>query len=186
MQDNKYVPDTIEITGGEACLVFTNNGAATHDAYIGDEAAQDSHESEMNGDPGGHGMNGDSGAVTVEPGDSAELTHTLAARDDVLTNRLPRVWPLRRRHAAHRRRQMTCGITLSYGGESLVPLVGVDALEVRAHNFPVDGVAVFDEGVLHHGIDNSFLVVSGEIEPAPGARLGVGHRTIEAHVGHQR
>ena len=81
---------------------------------------------------------------------------------------------------------MTCGITLSHGGESFVPFVGVDALEVREHDLPVDGVAVFDEGVLHHGVGDSVLVVPGEIESAPGARLGVGHRTIEAHVGHQR
>lgn len=84
MQDNKYLPDTIDVGDGETVrLVFTNTGSATHDAYIGDEAAQDDHEAEMNGDDGGHHM-GEDDALTVEPGDTAELTHTLAAGDDVL------------------------------------------------------------------------------------------------------
>jgi len=84
MQDNKYVPDTIEVADGETVrLVFTNNGDATHDAFIGDEAAQDDHETEMNGNMGGHGMD-EAGAVTVEPGDTAELTHTFTAGDEVL------------------------------------------------------------------------------------------------------
>lgn len=85
MQDNKYVPDTIEVADGESVrLVFTNTGEVAHDAYIGDEAAQDDHEAEMNGDDGGHHMGGDSDALTVEPGDTAGLTHTFAADDEVL------------------------------------------------------------------------------------------------------
>jgi uncharacterized cupredoxin-like copper-binding protein len=84
MQDNKYVPETIDVADGETVrLVFTNNGTATHDAYVGDEGAQDDHEAEMNGDDGGHHM-GDDDALTVEPGDTAELTHTFEASDEVL------------------------------------------------------------------------------------------------------
>lgn len=66
MQANRYVP-----------------GSVAHDAYIGDESAQDDHGSEMNGDLG-NGMNDDSGAVTAEPGDTAELTHTFTAGNDEL------------------------------------------------------------------------------------------------------
>ncbi len=85
MQDNTYVPDTIEVADGEAVrLVFTNLGDVAHDAYIGDEAAQHEHEAEMNGNGGGHHMGGDSDALSVEPGDTAELTHTFTAGDEVL------------------------------------------------------------------------------------------------------
>lgn len=86
MQDNKYVPDTVEVADGETVrFVFTNNGTVAHDAFIGDEAAQDDHDTEMSGDDmgGGHDMD-DADAVTVEPGDTGELTHTFAAGDDVL------------------------------------------------------------------------------------------------------
>lgn len=86
MQDNRYLPDTIDVADGETVrLVFTNAGAVDHDAYIGDEAAQDDHEAEMSGEMGGHDMGDDDGsAVTVKPGGSAELTHTFAAGDGVL------------------------------------------------------------------------------------------------------
>lgn len=84
MQDNRYVPDSIDVADGETVrLVFTNTGTATHDAYIGDEGAQDDHEAEMNGGDGGHHM-GDDDALTVEPGDTADLTHTFEAIDEVL------------------------------------------------------------------------------------------------------
>ena len=85
MQDNKYVPDTVSVDGGEPVrFVFTNNGEATHDAFVGDEAAQDDHEDEMNDDMNEHGMNDDTGAITVEPGKTGELTHTFEADDAVL------------------------------------------------------------------------------------------------------
>jgi uncharacterized cupredoxin-like copper-binding protein len=82
MQDNKYVPDSVEVADGETVrFVFTNNGSVPHDAFIGDEAAQDDHEMEMNSDMGGHNM-GETDAITVEPGDTGELTHTFAAGGD--------------------------------------------------------------------------------------------------------
>ena len=81
MADNVFDPDTIEVTRGETVrFVFTNTGEVAHDAFIGDQAAQDGHEMDMRGAEadehgGGHG-NDDSDAVTVDPGDTAELTHT--------------------------------------------------------------------------------------------------------------
>ena len=85
MQDNKYVPATVSVEAGETVrFVFTNNGEVTHDAFIGDEAAQDDHEEEMNGEMGGeHGM-GDTDALTVKSGETGELTHTFEADDEVL------------------------------------------------------------------------------------------------------
>lgn len=83
MQDNEFVPAGISVGTGETVrFVFTNTGKATHDAFVGDEAAQDDHEEEMNGH-GGHGT-GDDGAITVKPGGTGELTHTFDADEDVL------------------------------------------------------------------------------------------------------
>ena len=85
MQDNRYVPDTVSVDTGEPVrFVFTNNGEATHDAFVGDEAAQDDHEDEMNDDMNEHGMDDDTGAITVEAGEKGGLTHTFEADDDVL------------------------------------------------------------------------------------------------------
>ena len=84
MKDNKYVPSTVSVEAGETVrFVFTNNGDVTHDAFVGDEAAQEDHEDAMNGGTGEHGMD-DSGALTVEPGETGELTHTFEADDEVL------------------------------------------------------------------------------------------------------
>ncbi len=83
MRDNHYSPDTVSVEAGEAVrLVFTNAGEATHDAFIGDEAAQDDHEMEMNG-PDAHGMR-EGDALTVAPGDTGELVHTFESGDDGL------------------------------------------------------------------------------------------------------
>jgi uncharacterized cupredoxin-like copper-binding protein len=83
MVDIAFEPDTIEVTAGETVrFVFTNTGDIAHDAYIGDVDAQDDHEAQMRdaegGGHGGHGDDEDEGALTVEPGDTAEMTHTFA------------------------------------------------------------------------------------------------------------
>lgn len=83
MVDNAFEPETVEVARGETVrFVFTNRGEVAHDAFIGDADAQADHEAEMragDGDDGEHGGgHGDdeADAVTVEPGDEAELTHT--------------------------------------------------------------------------------------------------------------
>ena len=53
----------------------------THEAYIGDEQAQEDHATEMMGDGDhsgdGHSMDmGGDDVVTVEPGDTRSMTHT--------------------------------------------------------------------------------------------------------------
>ena len=48
MLDNEFSPDRVEVSEGETVrFVFTNEGQATHDAVVGDEAAQAEHEAEM-------------------------------------------------------------------------------------------------------------------------------------------
>jgi uncharacterized cupredoxin-like copper-binding protein len=103
MTDNEFSPTRLEVEADETVrLVFRNEGEATHDAVIGDEAAQAEHEAEMRAtdssdatdtaesshDPAAgmdHGSSGESesdeGAVTLEPGETGEITHTFAAGD---------------------------------------------------------------------------------------------------------
>jgi uncharacterized cupredoxin-like copper-binding protein len=107
MTDNEFSPAHLEVESGETVhLVFDNEGEATHDAVIGDEAAQATHEAEMRAaeasdssnaaesshDPaagmdhgsGGEGGEAEEGAVTLEPGESGEITHTFAAGDELI------------------------------------------------------------------------------------------------------
>ena len=81
MVDIAFEPDALEVRSGETVrFVFTNQGEMPHDAFIGDEEAQADHEAEMResdeGHGGGHGTDDEENAVTVEPGDTAELTYT--------------------------------------------------------------------------------------------------------------
>ena len=79
MTDNAYDPETVEVTSGErVTFVFTNDGEAVHEAYIGTAEDQEAHAEEMaGGDGGGHDMDGSGGeALEVEPGDTGELTYT--------------------------------------------------------------------------------------------------------------
>lgn len=80
MSDNVFEPDTVDVTRGETVrFVFTNTGAIAHEAFVGDAAAQDDHEMSMgNSDSAmdhGHGDD-ESDGITVDPGDTGELTHT--------------------------------------------------------------------------------------------------------------
>jgi uncharacterized cupredoxin-like copper-binding protein len=80
MVDIAFEPDTLEIEEGQTVrFVFSNAGEVAHDAFIGDSDAQQDHEDEMRKDDDGHdGGHGDEpeDAVTVEPGDTGELTYT--------------------------------------------------------------------------------------------------------------
>ena len=89
MRDTAYSPDRVEVKAGETLrFVFTNKGTVVHDAYIGDEAAQEAHEAAMNSSGSGtdHDADHDMGAsgVTVEPGKTAELTYTFAKGDELV------------------------------------------------------------------------------------------------------
>jgi uncharacterized cupredoxin-like copper-binding protein len=81
MVDIAFEPDRLEVEQGETVrFVFINRGEVPHDAFIGDEAAQADHEQEMRDaakdEHGGGHEDEDEDAVTVEPGDTAELTYT--------------------------------------------------------------------------------------------------------------
>ena len=89
MVDNAYEPTEVEVpVGEEITFVFDNGGAALHEAYIGDEEAQEEHamamaegsgEDEMDGMDHGGGHEGDDAEVIeVEPGDDARLSYTFA------------------------------------------------------------------------------------------------------------
>jgi len=82
MVDIAFEPATLEIARGETIqFVFTNTGEVAHDAFIGDDDEQAGHEADMReadddeGHGGGHGDDAEN-AVTVEPGDTGELTYT--------------------------------------------------------------------------------------------------------------
>jgi uncharacterized cupredoxin-like copper-binding protein len=97
MLDNKFSPDRIEVSTGQTVrFVFSNEGDVAHDAVVGDEAAQAEHEEEMRAaesesrgaGPGGmdHGSEGEGqgGAITVDPGETGELTHAFPAGEGLL------------------------------------------------------------------------------------------------------
>jgi uncharacterized cupredoxin-like copper-binding protein len=83
MVDIAFEPAELEVEAGETVrFVFENTGKAAHDAFVGDIAAQGDHEREMreaeedDGHGGGHDENDAEDAITVEPGETGELTYT--------------------------------------------------------------------------------------------------------------
>ena len=87
MRDNAFSPDHLTVHDGEKVrFEFHNAGHIAHEAFLGDTAMQDSHETEMmNGGSSMGGMDhGGGDALTVQPGKSASLTHTFHAGDTLL------------------------------------------------------------------------------------------------------
>lgn len=88
MRDIAFSTDKVDVKAGETIrFVFRNKGAVTHDAFIGDEAAQEDHEMEMRQMGSTGGMGGDQtdkSAITVMPGKTGELTRTFAKGDQLL------------------------------------------------------------------------------------------------------
>ena len=75
MRDIAFAPTAVDVRAGEKVrFVFKNTGQLTHDAFIGDQAAQDRHERDMRSGHGDHGKGAD--AVTVKPGKRKQLTYT--------------------------------------------------------------------------------------------------------------
>lgn len=72
----KMEPAALTVPAGVAVtFVVTNTGAIEHEFFIGDEAAQTQHESEMQV----AGMHEDPNGITLKAGETKELTHTFAA-----------------------------------------------------------------------------------------------------------
>lgn len=87
MRDIAFSPNQIDVKAGETVrFIFTNAGTVTHDAFIGDEAAQEGHEMEMRDMVGMDGMDGmgDEDGIAVEPGESGEITHTFAEGGQII------------------------------------------------------------------------------------------------------
>ena len=86
MLDNRFVPGRVNVRRGETIAFrFTNEGKVPHDAFIGDEEAQEEHEMEMREADEGHGGHGssDESAVTVQPGEEATLVYTFSSDAEV-------------------------------------------------------------------------------------------------------
>jgi len=70
----RFDPSEIDVTAGETVTFrVVNIGQLDHDFTLGDEATQQEHEEEM-AQAGGTEMHEDPNAVTVEPGQTKELT----------------------------------------------------------------------------------------------------------------
>ena len=83
MVDIAFEPSSIDVEAGETVrFVFSNDGEAVHEGYLGDEHAQEEHDVERSGDGDeveemdGMDHGGDEEAVVVDPGDTGELTYT--------------------------------------------------------------------------------------------------------------
>ena len=89
MRDIAFSPERVEVRPAQTVRFrFTNVGKVKHDAFVGDQAAQDAHEAEMRGQDsmGGmnHGSGGDEEGITVDPGKTGELTHTFRSAGSLL------------------------------------------------------------------------------------------------------
>jgi len=83
MRDIAFAPTSIDVRAGEKVrFVFRNTGQLTHDAFIGDNAAQEAHAREMRRGHGDHGKG--SNAVRVAPGKTAQLVHTFDRPGQIL------------------------------------------------------------------------------------------------------
>ncbi len=71
------VPRGVPVT-----FVVTNSGAADHEFYVGDEAAQARHEKEMV-EMGGM-IHDEPAGIAVKPGETRELRYTFAAAGETL------------------------------------------------------------------------------------------------------
>lgn len=78
MTDNQYSPTSFDVEQGDTVTFeFVNEGQMTHEAYIGDERAQEDHATEMMNGDGGHSMDmGGGDSVAVAPGDTEAMTYT--------------------------------------------------------------------------------------------------------------
>jgi uncharacterized cupredoxin-like copper-binding protein len=82
MRDIAFSPTSVDVRVGEKVrFLFKNTGGVTHDAFLGDQAAQDAHEKDMRS---GHDHMTMANAVSVKPGKTASLTYTFAKAGQVV------------------------------------------------------------------------------------------------------
>jgi uncharacterized cupredoxin-like copper-binding protein len=85
MTEMAYSPSTIDVKRGETVTFrFHNDGRAVHEAFIGNQDDQMQHGTSMSSPPmDSHGMGSDD-LVTLEPGDTGELTYTFPEMGSML------------------------------------------------------------------------------------------------------
>jgi uncharacterized cupredoxin-like copper-binding protein len=94
MTDNAFTPSKLEVKSGEETTFrFRNTGKVVHEAIVGTAEEQAEHEADMNGqaaeqddrdmDGMDHGGS-DNDALSVEPGEAGELTHTFEEPGELL------------------------------------------------------------------------------------------------------
>lgn len=75
----KMDPPQITVKSGQPVkFVVTNTGATDHEFYLGDEAAQAAHGTEMKS-MGGMMAHDEDNGIALKPGETKELTHTFAS-----------------------------------------------------------------------------------------------------------
>jgi len=84
-RDIEFDPTAVDVSVGETItFTITNTGAAIHEFVIGDEAAQDEHETEMQEMPSGSAMHDEPNAVALQPGETKDVTWTFTGSGEVL------------------------------------------------------------------------------------------------------
>lgn len=79
MEDIKFDLTKLTVKTGETIeFLFTNTGQITHDAFIGDVAAQLEHDEEMAHMDDAATHSGDEPAIIVQPGAAGELSYTFS------------------------------------------------------------------------------------------------------------
>jgi uncharacterized cupredoxin-like copper-binding protein len=89
MRDNRFDPSKVDVDHGETIAFrFINRGSARHDAFIGDEDAQEAHEREMrtakDDDEHGDHTGADDDAVTVDPRKTETLEYRFTKKGTTL------------------------------------------------------------------------------------------------------
>lgn len=82
-----YEPDTIDVAEGETVTFrVINVGEAVHEFVIGDEHTQEEHEAEMQAmrSEGEMVMHDEPNAVSLQPGETKELTWTFASAGELI------------------------------------------------------------------------------------------------------
>ena len=85
MVDNAFEPNALTVSAGETVAFrFKNDGAVTHDAFIGDAEEQEKHGKAMDsGDHEGHNMEGGD-SLLLDSGESGDLTYTFEEAGEIL------------------------------------------------------------------------------------------------------
>ena len=83
MRDTAFQPSSLKVNRGETVTFrFVNRGQAKHDAFIGDEEAQQQHEMDMH--EGDMDHTADEAGITVDPGETGTLTYRFDEGGEVL------------------------------------------------------------------------------------------------------